>query len=58
VKTPTAAVVQYAMLFSGIGVGLWLIIAGVVVEPPAALLEAINKTNARLARLFARPAAA
>jgi len=50
--------VQYAMLFAGIGVGLWLIIAGVVVEPPAAVLELVNKTNARLSRLFARPATA
>jgi lipopolysaccharide export system permease protein len=58
VKTPTAAIVQYGMLFAGIGAGLWLIIAGVVIEPPAALLQSINKTNARLARLFARPAAA
>jgi lipopolysaccharide export system permease protein len=58
VKTPVAAAIQYAMLFAGIGVGLWLIIAGVVVEPPPALLEAVNKMNARFARLFARPAAA
>jgi lipopolysaccharide export system permease protein len=58
VKTPEAALIQYAMLFAGIGVGLWLIIAGVVIEPPAAVLEFVNKTNARFARLFARPAAA
>jgi lipopolysaccharide export system permease protein len=58
VKTPAAAAVQYAMLFAGIGVGLWLIIAGVVVEPPAAVLEFVNKTNARLSRLFGRPATA
>ncbi len=58
VKSPMAAVVQYAMLFAGIGVGLWLIIAGVVVEPPAAVLEFVNKTNARLLRLFGRPATA
>jgi lipopolysaccharide export system permease protein len=58
VKTPEAALVQYAMLFAGIGIGLWLIIAGVVVEPPAAVLEFVNKTNARFARLFARPATA
>jgi lipopolysaccharide export system permease protein len=58
VKTPEAAIVQYAMLFAGIGVGLWLIIAGIVVEPPAAVLEFVNKTNARFARLFARPATA
>jgi lipopolysaccharide export system permease protein len=29
-----------------------------VIEPPAALLEAINKSNARLLRLVGRPAAA
>jgi len=58
VKTPAAAAVQYGMLFAGIGVGLWLIIAGVVVEPPAAVLEFVNKTNARLLRLFGRPATA
>ena len=58
VKTPVAAALQYAMLFTGIGIGLWLIIAGVVVEPPAALLEAVNNTSARLARLLGRPATA
>jgi lipopolysaccharide export system permease protein len=58
VKTPLAAAVQYGMLFAGIGVGLWLIVAGVVVEPPAAVLEFVNKTNARLSRLFGRPATA
>ena len=58
VKTPVAAAIQYAMLFLGIGIGLWLIIAGVVVEPPAGLLEMVTKTNARLARLFGRPATA
>ena len=58
VKTPMAAVVQYAMLFGGIGAGLWIIIAGVVIEPPAGLIEAINKSNERLLRLFRRPAVA
>ena len=43
VKTPIAALVQYLMLFAGIGVGLWMIIGGVVVEPPPRLMEAINK---------------
>jgi lipopolysaccharide export system permease protein len=45
-------------LFGSIGVGLWMILGGVVVEPPAVLMEAINKSNARLARLFGRPATA
>jgi lipopolysaccharide export system permease protein len=58
VKAPMAAAVQYALLFAGIGAGLWLIIAGVVVEPPAALMEAIQKSNARLLRLFGRPVTA
>ena len=58
VKTPVAALVQYLMLFGAIGVGLWMIIGGIVVEPPAALMEAINRSNARLARLFGRPATA
>ncbi len=43
---------------ASVGVGLWMIIGGVVVEPPAGLVEAINKSNARLARLFGRPATA
>ena len=46
------------MLFAGIGAGIWIILYGVVIEPPAALMEAINKTNARLLRLFGRPATA
>jgi lipopolysaccharide export system permease protein len=58
VKTPSMALVQYAMLFSAIGIGLWMIVGGVVVEPPAALMEAINRSNARIARLFRRPATA
>jgi lipopolysaccharide export system permease protein len=58
VKTPSMAGVQYLMLFGSIGIGLWMIVGGVVVEPPAALMEAINRSNARLARLFGRPATA
>jgi lipopolysaccharide export system permease protein len=58
VKTPVAALVQYLMLVGGIGGGLWIIISGAVVEPPATLIEAINKSNARIARLFRRPAIA
>jgi lipopolysaccharide export system permease protein len=58
VKTPVAAMVQYLLLAAGIGFGLWIIVSGAVVEPSASLLEAINKSNARIARLFRRPAAA
>ena len=46
------------MLFAAIGASLWIIIGGIVVEPPAALIEAINKSNARLLRLCGRPATA
>jgi lipopolysaccharide export system permease protein len=58
VKTPAAAVVQYGMLLAGIAGGVWVIIAGVVIEPPAGLMEAINRSNERLLRLFRRPATA
>jgi lipopolysaccharide export system permease protein len=46
------------MLAAAIGVSFWIIFGGVVIEPPPALIEAINKSNARLLRLFGRPAAA
>jgi lipopolysaccharide export system permease protein len=58
VKTPAAALLQYSMLFAAIAIGLWMILAGVVVDPPAMLIEAINKSNARIARFFGRPVAA
>jgi len=58
VRTPMAAVVQYGMLFLGIAVGVWVIIAGVVIEPPAGFIDAINRSNARLLRLIGRPATA
>ena len=58
VKSPLAPVVQYLMLALAIGASLWIILGGVVVEPPAALIEAINKSNARLLRLLGRPATA
>jgi lipopolysaccharide export system permease protein len=58
VKSPFAPLVQYLMLALAIGASLWIILGGVVVEPPAALIEAINKSNARLSRLFGRPATA
>ena len=58
VRSPLAALVQYLMLIAAIGGGLWMILAGVVVEPPAALMEAINRSNERILRLFGRPATA
>lgn len=58
VKSPGPVLLQYAMVFGAIGVGLWMIIGGVVVEPPPGLMDAINRSNARIARLFRRPATA
>jgi lipopolysaccharide export system permease protein len=58
VKSPLAALVQYLLLAGAIGLGLWIIISGVVIEPPAALLEAVNTLNARLQRLYRRVATA
>jgi lipopolysaccharide export system permease protein len=58
VKSPLAPVVQYLMLAAAIGVSLWIIVGGIVLEPPPALIEAINRSNARLLRLIGRPATA
>src|SRR5258707_12485237 len=46
VKSPLAPLVQYLMLVATIRAGIWIILAGVVAEPPPALLEPINKSNA------------
>ena len=58
VKSAVAPVVQYAMLFAAIGAGIWMIVSGIVVEPPPALMEAVNRSNARIARLLGRLAPA
>jgi lipopolysaccharide export system permease protein len=50
--------VQYLMLVVAVVASLWIIIGGVVVEPPAALMEAINRSNARILRLLGRPVTA
>lgn len=55
VKSPLAALVQYLMLAVAIAGSVWIIVAGIVIEPPAALVEAINRSNARLLRLIGRP---
>jgi len=58
IPRPLAPLIQYVMLIAAIGVSFWIIIGGIVIEPPAALMEAINRSNARLLRLFGRPATA
>jgi lipopolysaccharide export system permease protein len=57
-KSPFAPPIQYLMLAAAIGVSLWIIIRGIVVEPPALLMEAIDRSSTRLLRLFRRPVAA
>ena len=58
VKTPIAALVQYLMLVGATIGGMLLILGGIVIEPPAAATEVVSKINARLLRLFGRPATA
>ena len=58
VKSTLAPIIQYLMLVTAICASLWIIVGGIVVEPPVALMEAINKSNARLLRLLGRPATA
>lgn len=58
VRSPLAAVFQYLMLIAAIGGGLMMILSGIVVEAPAALIEAINRSNERILRLFGRTATA
>ncbi len=58
VKSSFAPLVQYLMLVAAIGGSVWIVIRGIVIEPPPAVLEAIAKSNARLLRLFRRPVAA
>jgi lipopolysaccharide export system permease protein len=58
VKSALAPILQYLMLVTTIGASIWIIIGGIVIEPPAGLVEVINKSNERLVRLFERPATA
>jgi lipopolysaccharide export system permease protein len=58
VKSPLAPLVQYLMLAVSIGASIWIIVRGIVLEPPLAVIEAVNRSNARLLRLFGRPVTA
>ena len=46
------------MMVAAIAAGMFIIVRGIVVDAPAALLEAINKNVERMTRLFGRPATA
>jgi len=52
VKSPFAPVIQYLMLATAGGASIWIIVGGVVVEPPAALIEAIKQIDARILRML------
>jgi lipopolysaccharide export system permease protein len=58
VKTPPRRWSSISMLFAAIAIGMWIIVRGIVVDAPAALIEAINKNVERMTRLFGRPATA
>lgn len=57
-KSDWAAPLQYILLFAAIGGSLTIIKLGISVEPPARFIEALNRSNERILRLFRRPAAA
>lgn len=56
VKSPLAVLVQYLLLALATGASIWVILVGAVIEPPARLVDAISRSNARLLRLFGRTA--
>ena len=56
-KSQWAAPIQYLMLAITLGASLWIIAKGKVIEPPAVLMEAIARSNARLLRLVRWPVA-
>jgi lipopolysaccharide export system permease protein len=46
------------MLAAAIAAGMLIIVRGIVVDAPAGVMEAFNRNNARLLRLFGRPVTA
>src|SRR5689334_534530 len=58
VKNEAAALVQYLMLVLAMAAGMFIIVRGIVVDAPAALIEAINRSAERMTRLVGRPATA
>lgn len=54
VRDATAIAIQYAMLLVATAASLWIIIGGIVIEPPARVVEWIARMNLRLALAFRR----
>jgi len=57
-KSTVAPIIQYLLLSLAIGASLFVIVRSVVLEPPASLTEAVNRSNARILKLLGRPAVA
>jgi lipopolysaccharide export system permease protein len=53
-RVPAALVVPYATLIAALGFGYWGISRGVIIEPPAFIVDAITKFTEWLAELSAR----
>lgn len=58
VRSALAIPLQYALLAGTIATSLWIILAGVVIEPPARVVDVVARINESIARLFKRPVAA
>jgi lipopolysaccharide export system permease protein len=52
-RSAIAAPLQYTLLFAVSGVCYWVLLKGIIIEPPARWMEAINQWNERLLRRFA-----
>ena len=53
-KNDWANPVQYLMLFSAFAISIAMISRGIVIEAPPSLLDAVNRSNQRILRLFRR----
>jgi len=52
-KNPLAIPAQYLMLAAAISGSIWVILRGIVIEPPAALMERLNRIGEMLSRRLA-----
>ena len=55
VNVPIAIVLQYAAVAAAIGLSLWAISRGIIIEPPAFVTNAVNALTERFAPSAARP---
>jgi lipopolysaccharide export system permease protein len=57
VHTPFALIFQYVAVIAAVGFGLFAVSRGMIIEPPAAITNAIDALAAHLTRLTRRTAA-